>query len=81
MRLKQKHLATKDDIDDFVQKRNFDNKLKNLNKIVTSNKAKHVEAEKKLTDLTNKVAQISEKRYDFLLGKVYFSSDDGYQNF
>ena len=34
----------------------------------------------KLTDLANKVAQISEKRYDFLLGMMYFTGDDGYQN-
>ena len=35
----------------------------------------------KLTDLANKVAQISEKGYDFLLGKMYFTGDDGYQIF
>ena len=49
-------LATKADIDDLVGKTDVDDKLKNLNKNATSNKAKHVEAEKKLTDLTNKVA-------------------------
>ena len=38
-------------------------------KKVTSNKTKHVEAEKEITDLTNKVVQISEKGHD------------GYQNF
>ena len=38
-------------------------------------------AEKKITDLTNKVAQISEKRYDFLLCKIYFTDNDGYQHF
>ena len=31
---------------------------------------KHVETEKKLTDLKNKVAQISEKGYDFLLRRM-----------
>ena len=40
-----------------------------------------MEAEKKLTDLTNKVAQISEKGNDFLLGRMYFTGDHGYQNF
>ena len=49
-------LATKADIDDLVGKTDVDDKLKNLNKNATSNKAKHVEAEKKLIDLTNKVA-------------------------
>ena len=40
-----------------------------------------MEAEKKLTDLTKKVAQISEKGYDFLLDRMYFTGDQGYQNF
>ena len=35
---------------------------------------------KKLTSLTNK-AQISEKEYNFLLGRMYFAGDNGYQNF
>ena len=43
---------------------------------------KHVEAGwKKLTDLTKKVEHISQKRYDLLLGRMYFTGDDGYQNF
>ena len=46
-RLAQAKLAFKADIDDFVQKTNFDEKLKNVNKKVTSNKTKHVEAENK----------------------------------
>ena len=61
LRLAQVKLATKDDIADFVKRTDFGNKLKKLNKKVTSNKTKHVLVEKKLTDLTNKVAQISEK--------------------
>ena len=36
--------------------------------------------EKKITDSTNKVAQVSKKGYDFLLGRMYFRSNDGYQN-
>ena len=48
-----------------------------MNEKVTSNKTKHVEAEKKLTDLANKVAQISGKGYDFLLGRMYFAGGDG----
>ena len=28
-----------------------------------------------------KVAQISEKGYDFLLGRMYVTDEDGYQNF
>ena len=41
-RLKQENLATKPDIDDFVEKTHFDNKLKNLHKNITSSKTKHV---------------------------------------
>ena len=32
-------------------------------------------------DLTKKVEHISKKGYDLLLGGMYFTSDDGYQNF
>ena len=65
----------------LVKRQIFDNILKNLNKKFTSNKTKLIEAEKKITDLANKVAQISEKEYDFLLGKMYFTGNDGYQYF
>ena len=81
MRLVQANLATKVNIADFVKETDFDNKLKNINKKVTPNKTKHVEAEKKLNDLTKKVAHISEKGYDFLLGRIFFTGDNGYQNF
>ena len=37
-RLKQANLPTKGDITDFVKRAHFDDKLKNLNKKVTSNK-------------------------------------------
>ena len=71
VRLKQSYLVTKTDFD----------KLININRKITSNKTKHVEAEKKITYLTNKVAHISEKGYDILLGRMYFTGNDGYQNF
>ena len=48
VKLKQKEL---------VNKSGIDKKLININKKITSNKTKHVEAEKKITNLTNKVAQ------------------------
>ena len=57
-KLKQGNLETKADIDDFLWKTDFDDKIKNLNKNFTSNKTKHIEDEKKITDLTIKVAQI-----------------------
>ena len=85
-RLAKAKLTTTDDISDFVKKNktkktDFDEKLKNINKKVTSNKMKNVEAKKKLTDLTEEIAQISEKGYDFWLGRMYFTDDDGCQNF
>ena len=45
-RLKQADSATNADIDDLVERTGFDDKLKNLNKKVTSNKTKDSEAEK-----------------------------------
>ena len=53
---------------------------KHINKKVTSNKAKHAKAEEKTTDLKNKVAQISEKGFDFLLVRMYFTGINGYQD-
>ena len=38
-----------------MKKTDFDDKLKNLHKKVTLNKAKHIEAEIKITDSTIKV--------------------------
>ena len=80
-RLKLANLATKVDVDDLVEKANFDDKLKSLNKKVTSNKTKHVEVEEKITDLTKKDEEILEQEYYFLLGRMYFTGDIGYQNF
>ena len=37
-KLKQTNLASKNNINDFVKKTDFDNKLKNISKRVTSNK-------------------------------------------
>ena len=60
----------------------FDNKLKDLNKKLSSNnKIKHVETKKEPTDLTKIVAKILDRGYGFLLGRIYFTGDDGYRNF
>ena len=66
-RLARAKSVTKADISDFIKMKDFYNKLKSLNKKVTSNKAKHVEAENKVTDLTNKIGKISEKGYGFFV--------------
>ena len=81
LRLTQTNLASKNDMAIFVKETDSNDKLKYLYKEVTPNKTRHVEVEKKITDLTNKVTQISEKGHDFLLGRKYFTSNDGYQNF
>ena len=51
-RLKQAKLRTKNEFVDFEENIYFDEKLKNINKKVTSNKTKHVEGEQKLNDLS-----------------------------
>ena len=47
-RLAQANLESKNDIAVFVKKINFDDKIKNLNKKVTSNKLKHLVVENEL---------------------------------
>ena len=51
VRFAQAKLAAKDDIADFVKEKDFDNKLKSINKKVTSNKTKHVLVVNELDDL------------------------------
>ena len=78
-RLAQVNLVSKNDIANFVNKTDFDDKLKNLNKKVTSNKTKHVFDENELKKLSKKAETISTKYYSFFLGRMYFTSD-GSQN-
>ena len=65
-RVNQANLATKSDIDDFVENTDFDNKLENLNKKVTSNKSEHVEAEKKTNWHKKKSCTCIRKRIFFV---------------
>ena len=62
-RVNQANPATKSDIDDFVENTDFDNKLENLNKKVTSNKSEHVEAKKKLTGIRKKLRMYQKKDF------------------
>ena len=57
----------------LVNKTDFDNKLTSFNKRITSNKTKHLEVQKKLNSLIT-------KDYNFFLGRIYFTSNDGSQN-
>ena len=54
-RLAQANLAGKNDIANFVKKTYFHNKLKNLNKKITSNKTKHALVENQLNELSKKL--------------------------
>ena len=65
----------------FLKNAHFDDKLKRLNTKLTENKTKNLENEKKLTNLTNKVAYISEKGYDCLFGGIYFPDNQSYHSF
>ena len=66
---------------DSVNKSNSDKKLININEKTSSKKTKHKETDKKLTDLTKKLHKFKKMWYDFLLGRKYFTGDDGYQRF
>ena len=50
-RLKQANVATKADIADFLKRKDFVDKLKKINKRVTSNKSKHLLVENELKEL------------------------------
>ena len=52
-RLKQENLAGKNDIANFVNKTGFNDKLKNLNKKITSNRTKNVIVENELKKVTD----------------------------
>ena len=58
---------------DLVSKTDFDNKLTRFNKKVTSNKTKYLEVQKKLNSLITNY-------YNFSLGRMYFTSNEGSQN-
>ena len=53
-RLKLRNLVSKSDIANFITKTCFDEKLRNINKEVTSNKTKHLKAGTNLTNLPKK---------------------------
>ena len=76
----QANLARKNDFSTLVKKRDFVDKLKDLNEKITSNKTKHVLAENELNELSEKVKILSEKDSSFFLGRIYFTSNDRSQN-
>ena len=80
--LAQANLRSKNDIPNFVKKTDSDDKLKYLNKKITSNKTKHVLVENELSEPLEKVKAISTKRltkglrntFSILNEAKYFSS-------
>ena len=68
-RLAQTNLASKDDIANFVKKTDFDDKLKTLNKNVTSNKTNHVLVENELNELSEKLNYYQQKIIVFYLAE------------
>ena len=58
---------------DLVNKTDFDNKLTSFNRRIISNKIENLEVQKQLNSLIT-------KNYNFFLGRIYLTSDDGPQN-
>ena len=58
---------------DLVNINDFDSKLTSFNEQINSNKTKNLKVQKKLNSLTT-------KDYKFLLDRIYFTSNDGYQS-
>ena len=56
-----------------MSKTDFDKKLANFNRKITPNKTKYSEVQKKLNSLITNY-------YNFFLGRMYFTSNDGSQN-
>ena len=72
-KLTEKNFAGRLKQANLVNKTDFNKKLTSFNKRINSNKTKHVEVQRKLKS-------VIAKDYNFFLGTIYFSSNDGFQN-
>ena len=79
VRLAQAHLASKSYIANFAKETDFDDKLKTLNKDVTSNKTHHILVENELNELSKKktistkgLAKDLINKFSILNGPKYF---------
>ena len=73
--LAQANLASKNDIVNFLKKKDFDKKLKNLNKNVTSNKDELNKLSEKVKEISTKgLTEDSINKFSILNGAKYFSS-------
>ena len=68
VRLKRANLGSKSDIANLVNKTDFDEKLKNLNKNVTTNKTKNVRVE-------NELKKLHKFDSSLFIGQSYFNND------
>ena len=68
--LKAENFAARLKQADLVNKTDFDNKLRSFTRRITSNKTKHLEVQKKLNSLIT-------TDYNFLLGRIYFTCNNG----
>ena len=57
----------------LVTKADFHNQLASFNRLITSNKSKHLEVQKKLNSLIT-------KDYNFFLSRIFITSYDGSRN-
>ena len=74
--MKEANLATKGDVTDFTKKKtDFDYKIKNLNKKVTSNKSKHLLVQNELKKLQNKIEKLQTYDSSLFIGQRYFFND------
>ena len=58
---------------DLVNKTDFDNKLTSFNKLIASNKTKHLKVQKEINSVIT-------KDYNFSLGRINFINNNGSQN-
>ena len=72
-KLTTEHFAARLKQTDLVNKADFDNKVISFNRKITSNKTKYLEVQKKVNSLIT-------KDYNFLSGRIFFTSNDESQN-
>ena len=76
----QANLASKNDSSNFEKKADFD-ELQKLNKNkINSTKTIHILVENELNELLEKDKLSSTKDYSFVLVRIYFTGNEGFQN-
>ena len=70
---RQKNFAARVKQAKLENKTDLDNKLTSFNKRITANKTKHIKVKMRLNSLIT-------RDYNFFIGRIYFTSNDGSQN-